>query len=201
MLSFIKKIALSKPYHIALLYCIFSSYMQAQQLGLVVSPVADLIGRRSRDFYIADRAYDLQFEPSGHDFLSPGLSEADLMRRVLSPTEFVDWCDLFLPDFASASRHVLKPVDVADSEDGKLSHLDGLNLSRAWMLKAIAHSLPHDNSRNDTLTLLWQIHQTHGLASVTGESYAGAHWLATFAVYLLTNRGLDSTPSTINRTP
>jgi len=126
-----------------------------------------LIGR-ARDFYLSDRDAPVRYEPSGEDFLSPALAEADLMRRVLP--DFSTWFKEFLPDVSS-----LQPVTSPDPSDGKLAHFDGLNLSRAWMLRALG------------FTELAEAHWSAGLAAVTGEHYEGGHWLATFAVYLLTS--------------
>ena len=88
----------------------------------------------------------------------------------------------FLPDFSS-----LEPAVSPDRTDGKLAHLDGLNLSRAWMLRGIASGLPQRDERRRTLEILAGSHREAGLAAVTGEHYEGAHWLATFAVYLETS--------------
>jgi hypothetical protein len=129
----------------------------------------DLLTKQARRFYLADRNAPVTWEPSGEDFLSPCLAEADLMRRVLAPSEFAVWLRNFLPDVSS-----LRPVVSADRTDGKLAHADGLNLSRAWMLRAIGQSE------------LAEEHAEAGLAAVTGEHYEGGHWLGTFAVYLLT---------------
>ena len=126
-----------------------------------------LIGR-ARDFYLSDRDAPVRYEPSGEDFLSPALAEADLMRRVLP--DFTTWFKEFLPDVSP-----LQPVRSSDPSDGKLAHFDGLNLSRAWMLRALG------------FTELAEAHWSAGLAAVTGEHYEGGHWLATFAVYLLTS--------------
>jgi hypothetical protein len=131
--------------------------------------------RRARDFDGGDRGAPIAWEPSGEDFLSPCLAEADLMRRVLEPRAFAQWFDAFLPEMSS-----LQPVVPADPSDGKLAHLDGLNLSRAWMLAGISGSLPAGNLR-----VLADAHATAGRAAVTGEHYEGGHWLGTFAVYLL----------------
>ncbi len=140
-------------------------------LGLVLdSHRCELFERRARDFYIKDRRAPIEYEPSGEDFLSPCLAEADVMRRVLSRDEFTKWFTAFLPDLSS-----LKPVVSPDASDPKFSHLDGLNLSRAWMLKGIGG---HEH--------LADLHARAGLAAITGQHYVGAHWLATFAVYLLT---------------
>ncbi|HTB10556.1 MAG TPA: DUF2891 domain-containing protein [Bryobacteraceae bacterium] len=140
-------------------------------LGLVLdSHRSDFIEQRARDFYWNDRHAPVEYEPSGEDFLSPSLAEADVMRRVLPASEFAQWLRAFLPDLAG-----LRPVVSPDPSDPKFSHLDGLNLSRAWMLRGIGG---HDE--------LADLHAEAGLAAVTGEHYEGAHWLATFAVYLLT---------------
>ena len=136
-----------------------------------------VILRRARDFYLADRDAPVRWEPSGEDFLSPCLAEADLMRRVLERDEFRAWLAAFLPDWSS-----LQPVVSPDPSDGKLAHLDGLNLSRAWMLDGLARALD-----NRQLSEQAEAHAAAGLAAVTGEHYEGSHWLGTFAVYLLTN--------------
>nr|WP_217497690.1 DUF2891 domain-containing protein [Lysobacter enzymogenes] len=103
---------------------------------------------RSRDYYLGDRDCPLAYEPSGQDFLSPCLAEADLMRRVLAPAEFAAWLDRFLPAIPRRARaDWLAPGVVLDKADGKLAHLDGLNLSRAWMLEGIAAGLPPRDRR------------------------------------------------------
>jgi hypothetical protein len=135
-----------------------------------------------RRFYLQDRDCPLAYEPSGEDFLSPCLAEADLMRRILPSSEFAAWLDGFV-------LSVLEPVRSMDPADGKLAHLDGLNLSRAWMLNGIAGALPAGDYRIPSLQNMSQQHASAGLAAVTSERYEGAHWLGTFAVYLLTRRG------------
>ena len=153
-----------------------------------------LLVERSRAFYLADRACPMAYEPSGQDFVSPCLAEADLMRRVLPPAEFARWLADFLPQIptgATADASWLEPGVVLDRTDGKLAHLDGLNLSRAWMLEGILSALPADRSappRADG-------RRVDGTASSvsprsTGAPYAGGHWLGTFAVYLTSQRGL-----------
>lgn len=132
-------------------------------------------------FYHADVNATMAFEPGGEDFLSPCLAEADLMRRVCTPPEFADWLTRFLP-----SIPVLRPVTSPDRSDGKLAHLDGLNLSRAWMLFGIAKGLPETDARRFHLLMAADAHRDAGLAAVTGEHYEGGHWLGTFAVYLET---------------
>jgi hypothetical protein len=144
-----------------------------------------LVTQRIRDFYLNDTNCPLRYEPSGQDFLSPCLAEADAVRRVLSPGEFGPWFDRFLPDIA------MRPEKVTDPTDGQLAHLDGLNLSRAWMLEGIASGLPADHPRRSYVLELGKLHREAGLLSVTGEHYEGGHWLGSFAVYLVTGRGVN----------
>jgi len=151
----------------------------------------ELVVARSRDFYGADRTCPLGYEPSGEDFLSPCLGEADLMRRVLKPAQYAGWLDTFLPGLPRDGRaDWLAPGIVTDPTDPKLAHLDGLNLSRAWMLEGIAAGLPERDQRIAALRAAAAVHREKGLAAVTGEHYEGGHWLGTFAVYLVTGRGL-----------
>jgi hypothetical protein len=141
-----------------------------------------LVTGRARDFYLADREWPIHFEPSGEDFLSPGLGEADLMRRILPPEEFASWLEMFIPQTTANLRPVVSP----DPGDAKFSHLDGLNLSRAWMLEGIASALPGDDSRIPVLVDSAEAHARAGMKAVTtAEHYVGSHWLGTFAVYLL----------------
>jgi hypothetical protein len=150
-----------------------------------------LVASRSRDYYLADRDCPLDYEPSGQDFLSPCLAEADLMRRVLAPEEFARWLEAFLPALPTdGSSDWLEPGVVLDPTDPKLAHLDGLNLSRAWMLEGIVAGLPRGDARIASLRAAAAVHRAAGLRAVTGEHYEGGHWLGTFAVYLVTGRGL-----------
>ena len=149
-----------------------------------------LIRSRALDFYGEDSDAPLAYEPSGHDFLSPVLGEADLMRRVLPPREFAGWLSRLLPDLESgAASRWLEPVEAVDREDGKLAHLDGLNLSRAWMLEGIAGHVPVGDARLPRLAAAALRHRAAGLAAFPAAHYSGAHWLGSFAVYLLTRRG------------
>ena len=159
------------------------------------APMEALLVDRSRALYAADRGCPLDYEPSGEDFLSPCIAEADLMRRVLPPRQFADWLGAFLPRLPlDGSDGWLEPGIVTDPTDGKLAHLDGLNLSRAWMLEGIAAALPADDTRIPALRAAAARHRVSGLASVTGEHYEGGHWLGTFATYLVTGRGLPAAP-------
>jgi DUF2891 family protein len=146
---------------------------------------------RSRDFYGSDRDCPLAYEPSGEDFLSPCLGEADLMRRVLAPQPYARWLSALLPRLPKdGSSGWLEPGIVTDPTDPKLAHLDGLNLSRAWMLEGIASGLPGGDPRLAALRAAAAVHREKGLAAVTTRPYEGGHWLGTFAVYLVTGRGL-----------
>ncbi len=149
-----------------------------------------LIDAKAREFYLVDRDCPLGYEPSGEDFLSPCLAEADLMRRVLDATEFPRWLSHFLPGLpADGSTVWLRPGIVTDRADPKLAHIDGLNLSRAWMLLGVANSLAEADPRRQTLLNAASEHAGAALPAVTGEHYEGGHWLGTFAVYLLTAAG------------
>jgi hypothetical protein len=139
----------------------------------------ELVKLRARDYYLADRNCPLAYEPSGEDFLSPCLSEADLMRRILSGDEFTRWFADFLP------RVDLEPTRVTDVTDGKLWHLAGLNLSRAWMIEGILLKLSATDPRRRGLADLAARLRAAGLESIKGEHYEGGHWLGTFAVYLV----------------
>jgi hypothetical protein len=110
------------------------------------------------------------------------------MRRVLSVEEFSNWLDRFLPQLPPDGRSDwLQPVKSPDPGDPKFSHLDGLNLSRAWMLEGIASALPSGDPRISALLVCAAAHAKAGLGAVSGEHYVGSHWLGSFAVYLLTN--------------
>jgi hypothetical protein len=150
---------------------------------------SDLLVSKARQFYFRDKSCPLAYEPSGEDFLSPCLGEADVMRRVLSPQDFAVWLKTFLPQIPQSNAW-LQPVVSPDPSDPKLAHLDGLNLSRAWMLNGIAASLPKHDKRLPAIRAAAAAHQRAGLAAVTGEHYEGGHWLGSFAVYLVTGRGL-----------
>jgi hypothetical protein len=150
---------------------------------------AGLVESKTRQFFFNDRNCPLAYEPSGEDFLSPCLGEADLMRRVLPSREFADWLRSFLPQISSAGDRWLRPVVSPDPSDPKLAHLDGLNLSRAWMLEGIAAGLPKGDKRLPSIAAAADAHRRAGLAAVTGDHYEGGHWLGSFAVYLVTQRG------------
>ena len=146
---------------------------------------------RAKDFYAKDTNYPTRYEPSGQDFFSSCLNEADLMRRVFTAEEFSAWFDEYLPTLKSGDGgNLLEPVIVSDVTDGYIVHLAGLNLSRAWCLEGIASALPEGDARIELLSRSAQAHADKGFGYVFSGSYAGEHWLATFAVYLLSRSGL-----------
>lgn len=145
-----------------------------------------LLRERAPVWYGDDRDCPVGYEPSGQDFLSPCLAEADFMRRVLSAGEFAAWFEAFLP---APLGPTLEPVAVPADEEDAFGHLHGLHLSRAWMLRGIAEALPEADPRRAEMTALAVRNAEAGLAGVDPDNYLGSHWLGSFAVYLLTRRG------------
>ena len=146
----------------------------------------NLLIERSKTYYEKDKNYPVSWEPGGEDFLSPALEEADLMRRVLSKDEFNKWFDNFLPDLGKGKdKNILEPAVVGDRTDPKLVHLDGLNLSRAWCMIGIASELNSDNPVKKILLEAAYKHAQDALGHVASGNYGGEHWLASFAVNML----------------
>jgi hypothetical protein len=150
--------------------------------------VEAFLTERIETLYQTDIDCPISYEPSGADFLSPCLAEADLMRRVLAPAAFATWLDDFLTIPTDAEW--LAPAVVSDRSDPHLVHLDGLNLSRAWMLEGIASGLPETDSRISVIQNTALLHRLAGLDGVNSDYYEGGHWLGSFATYLVTQRGL-----------
>src|SRR6266853_350088 len=145
--------------------------------------LAKLATESARKFFLNDKNCPLNYEPSGEDFLSPCLGEADVMRRVLPQKEFAGWLKGFMPQIpVTENPDWLRVAISPDPSDPKLAHLDGLNLSRAWMLEGILSALPEDDPRRPALQAAADSHRHAGLAAVTGEHYEGGHWLGSFAV-------------------
>jgi hypothetical protein len=145
-----------------------------------------LVDERARAYFAADTGAPAGWEPSGADFFSPCLMEADLMRRVLPAGEFQRWFEKFLPGAAKAEpKSLFQPAVVTDRTDPQLVHLDGLNLSRAWCMNGIASALPADDPARAALAASAKLHAEAALGHVASGDYAGEHWLASFAVYLL----------------
>ena len=149
--------------------------------------LADLCRDRARRWFQNDRNVPADWEPSGADFLSPALAEADLMRRVLAPDEFSTWLDGFLPALGRGEPATLfGPVAVSDRSDPQIVHLDGLNLSRAWHWRGIAEAFTAADPRRSRALAAADSHLAAGAAGLASEHYVGAHWLATFATLALT---------------
>ena len=140
-----------------------------------------LVVQRAKDFYLEDVHCPMGWEPSGYDFLSPCLEEADIMRRVLSVDTYRDWLHEFLPELAKKDFQ-LEPGMVSDRKDGHLVHLDGLNFSRAWCLYGIVDTLPEYQH----LVRIANDHVNYSLPNLIDDSYEGGHWLASFALLALT---------------
>jgi len=154
----------------------------ARQTGR--SALADLMTSTALRWYQHDAGCQA-WEPSGDEFLSPSLMEAQLMSRVLAPREFDVWFTRFLPDLAARTPATLfTPATVTDRTDGKIAHLDGLNLSRAWCQRSLARALPADDARVSVLRDAADTHLASALEHVSGD-YMGEHWLATFATLAL----------------
>lgn len=151
--------------------------------------MVSLVEQRLVTWYENDVACPVRYEPGGQDFLSACLGEADVMRRVKPPEAFAAWLSRFLPGIEAGGAAWLTPAMVTDPADPKLAHLDGLNLSRAWMLEGISAALPAADARRRILDGAAATHRAAGLAAVTGAHYEGGHWLGSFATYLVTARG------------
>ena len=145
----------------------------------------DFLKEHTLRLFMQDCNCPINYEPGGSDFLSPCLQTAELMSKILPDEEFETWIKIFLPSITKKKFNLI-PGTVLDRTDGKLVHLDGLNFARAWCLYAIARKLPalHDN--------LFQLADAHVMASsgyVLGSDYMGSHWLASFLVLALEERG------------
>lgn len=147
--------------------------------------LAKLIEDKARAWYAKDRNYH-GWEPDGTDFLSPGLMEAECMRRVLAPEEFLAWFDAFLPRLVEKEPSpMFEPAFVSDRTDGQITHLDGLNLSRAWCYRSLGRALPQGDPRRAVCEAAYSRHLEAALPHVSGD-YMGEHWLATFAMLAMT---------------
>lgn len=148
-------------------------------------PLTAAIEKSVRAWYTTDRDHPA-WEPDGIDFLSPCLVEAECVRRVMPPEEFRPWFDQYLPNLAERRPATLfTPATVSDRTDGQITHLDGLNLSRAWCWRSLASALPEADPRRPIMLKAFQTHLDAALPHVTGD-YMGEHWLATFAMLAMT---------------
>jgi len=151
------------------------------------SDLDSLLVERSRTYFGSDVDVPAAWEPDGDDFLSRSLVEADLMRRVLPAPEFARWFHAFLPGIARGEpANLLQPAKVTDRGDPGLVHLDGLNLSRAWCMRAVAAALPPSDPDRPVLLASAARQAEASLPYVASGNYLGEHWLASFAVYMLT---------------
>jgi hypothetical protein len=158
--------------------------------------MASLVRNKALSFHRKDQNCPMAYEPSGEDFLSSCLMVADLMRRVMDDGEYASWLSGFLPEIPTdGSDDWLAVGIVNDPTDGKLVHLDGLNLSRAWALEGMASALPADDRRRASLLASATLHGNSGERSVSTPHYSGSHWLASFATYWRTRRGINTSGS------
>jgi hypothetical protein len=144
--------------------------------------LASKIKQKANEYYLTDFGCPLTWEPGGFDFLSPCLQEASLMHKLLPTNDFKKWLEKFLPGFQEDPKKHLKIAEVTDRSDGKLAHLDGLNYSRAWCLYEMGKSLG-----NLKMIDLGIAHFNFSYNKMDSGEYAGAHWLASFAIYALIN--------------
>lgn len=137
----------------------------------------------AKRLYLKDKAAPASWEPDGSDFFSPSLMEADLMRRVLNKTSFLNWFNNWLP--VNALKHLTVLPVVSDRTDLQIVHLDGLCFSRSWCMSGIARQLPNADKRKSLLLNAAVKHLNQSLSSVASGHYGGEHWLASFAVYAI----------------
>jgi hypothetical protein len=138
---------------------------------------------RSLYYYKNDVNYPAYLEPNGTDFFSPSLQEANLMSKILDKKAFTKWFNSFMP---LITDNILKPVIISDRNDLSIVHLDGLNISRAWCMVNIANRLEDNDNKKKQLEQSSKVHLNDALKNVASGNYAGEHWLASFAVYALT---------------
>ena len=145
-----------------------------------------LIQDRARSWFATDTDYPARYEPSGSDFLSAALTEAELMAAVLDPAAFDDWFSAFLPGLAERlPRQLLEPAVVSDVTDGHIAHLHGLNLYRSFGMWRVAEALPSGDARAEVLMESARVHAEASLPMVSGSDYMVEHWLAAYATLLL----------------
>lgn len=135
--------------------------------------------------YGNDKNAPATWEPNGSDFLSPSLEECDLMARVLPPNKFIPWFNSFFTN--SGLTHLAQLPVVSDRNDLQIVHLDGLYFSRSWCMKRLASLLPATDPRKKLLQRSAIRHLAAALPNIASGHYGGEHWLASFAVYALTN--------------
>jgi hypothetical protein len=149
--------------------------------------LAAAIEAAAERWYGGDAGYPAAWEPSGSDFLSPALTEAELIAQLMPADRYAAWLSAFLPGIAAGEpAGLFEPVRVGDSSDGQIAHLHGLNASRAWCWRRIAASLPAADDRIGPALDAARRHADAALPHVIGDHYMVRHWLAAYAVLLLT---------------
>jgi Protein of unknown function (DUF2891) len=166
----------------AFAFSLLLPYAQRRSRGL-----ADAVTAKALEWFRLDAGWAARFEPSGHDFLSPALTEAELMARLLPTSEFATWLSEFLPGIEDREPATLfTPAIVSDAREGQIAHLHGLNASRAWCWRRLAESLPPGDARIGPAVDAASTHLAAALPHVTGSDYMVEHWLAAYAVLAMT---------------
>lgn len=148
----------------------------------------DAVTEAATRWYAEDADYAAEWEPSDADFLSPALTEAELMSSLLPRSEFPAWLERFLPDLAAGEPSSLfEPAVVSDPTDGYIAHLHGLNLSRAWCFRRLAAALPEPDPRVPVMLAAADRHAEASLDEAVGSDYAVEHWLPAYAVLYLSD--------------
>jgi len=168
-------------------FALSRSFAYARHLeALGDTRLLDTISERSAFWFRRDTDYPVRYEPSGSDFLSAGLCEAELMSLLLESTELGEWLSGFLPGLTDEEPvSLFRPAEVSDPSDGQIAHLHGLNLSRAWAFTRLADRLPEGDPRIDPMLHAAERHAGASLPHVAGSHYMVEHWLAAYATLLL----------------
>jgi len=166
----------------AFAFSLLLPYAQRRSPGL-----ADAVTAKALEWFRLDVDWPARFEPSGHDFLSPALTEAELMARLLPTSEFATWLSEFLPGIEDRQPAALfTPAIVSDASEGQIAHLHGLNASRAWCWRRLAESLPTKDARIGPAVEAAATHLAAALPHVTGSDYMVEHWLAAYTALAMT---------------
>jgi hypothetical protein len=156
------------------------------QAGAGQPALLQAITDKALAWFGSDMLYPAAWEPSGSDFLSPALAEAELMAQIFGQDEFSDWLGMFLPGIAQSEPvSLFTPAVVSDSSDGAIAHLRGLNASRAWCWRRLAEALPCGDPRVGPATAAARRHAEAVLPHVVGDDYMVEHWLPAYAVLML----------------
>ena len=156
------------------------SFAYDYAVTLEKTAMKDVLFQRAMDYYQSDKTCPVNWEPGGFDFLSPCLQEAALMAKMMDKESYKTWINDFMPELVTSPDGWLMPAKSSDRSDGKLSHLDGLNFSRAWCLYEMGKALD-----DPALIKTANEHFEYSYGEINSDHYAGAHWLASFALYAL----------------